>query len=131
MFEGVEIMEWKVFKVEETSGNTTPFVSIGRGQMDFNAEACRLVNDSGQYKYAQLLTAQENGKAIVGVKFLIDYEEDSIVVRRKVINGKTINGMTIRNKGAVEKLFGKDGANKGMVRHKVVLAGDDILKIID
>lgn len=124
-------MEWKVFKVEQTSGNTIPFVSIGRGQLDFNAEACRLLNDNGQYTYAQFLTAQEKGRAVVGVKFLTDYEDDSIVIRRKVINGKQVGGMTIRNKGAVEKLFGKDGANKGMVRHKVELVSENILKIID
>ena len=124
-------MEWKVVKIDETSGNTSPFVSIGRGQLDFNAEACKLVSDNGQYKYAQFLKGQEKGKSVIAVKFLTEYEEDSIVIRRKIIDGKQVNGMTIRNKGTVEKLFGKDGSNKGMVRHKVELIEEDILKIID
>ena len=124
-------MEWQVVTIEQTSGNAIPFVSIGRGQLDFNAEACKLVNDNGNYTYAQLLTGREKGKTVVGVKFLEEYEENAIVIRRKVVNGKQITGMTIRNKGTVEKLFGKDGSNKGMVRHKVELVGDNILKIID
>lgn len=124
-------MEWQIVKIEQTSGNAIPFVSIGRGQLDFNAEACKLVGDNGNYKYAQLLTGKEKGKTVVGVKFLTEYEEDSIVIRRKVINGKQVSGMTIRNKGSVEKLFGKDGANNGMVRHKVELVSENILKIID
>ena len=125
------IMEWEVVKVEQTSGNTIPFVSIGRGQLEFNAESCKLVNDNGEYKYAQLLTASEKGKTVVGVKFLKEYEENSIIIRRKVINGKQVAGMTIRNKGTIEKLFGKDGSNKGMVRHSVELVSENILKIID
>lgn len=124
-------MEWQVVTIEQTSGNAIPFVSIGRGQLDFNAEACKLVNDKGNYTYAQLLTGREKGKTVVGVKFLEEYEENAIVIRRKVVNGKQITGMTIRNKGTVEKLFGKDGSNKGMVRHKVELVSDNILKIID
>lgn len=124
-------MEWKVVKIEQTSGNTVPFVSIGRGQLDFNSEACKLVNDNGEYKYAQLLTAKEGGKTVVGVKFLTSYEEDAIIIKRKKINGKQISGMSIRNKGTIEKLFGKDGSNEGMVRHKVELVAENILKIID
>ena len=88
-------MEWEVFKLDQTGGRTAPFVSIGRGQLDFNAVACELVGDDGQQ------------------------------------NGKSIQGMTVRNKDAIERLFGKDGSNKGMVRHKVEPIGENILKIID
>lgn len=124
-------MEWQVVKIEQTSGNNMPFVSIGRGQLDFNAEACKLLNDDGSYKYAQLLTTQIEGKTVVGVKFLKEHEENAIAVKRKVIEGKQVNGMTVRNKGTIEKLFGKDGSNKGMVRHKVELVSKDILLIHD
>jgi len=124
-------MEWQVVKIEQTSGNTIPFVSIGRGQLDFSAEACKLVGDTGNYKYAQLLTGRENGKTVVAVKFLEEYAENSIIIRRKNIDGKKIAGMTIRNKGSIEKLFGKDGSNKGMVRYKVEQVSENILKIID
>ena len=124
-------MEWEVFTLKQTGGRTAPFVSIGRGTLDFSQAACELVNDTGKYKYAQILTAKEKGKAVVGVKFLTDYEENSIPIKRKIVNGKPVAGMTVRNKDAIERLFGKDGANKGMVRHQVTPAGDNILKIID
>lgn len=124
-------MEWEVFKLKQTGGRTAPFVSIGRGALDFSQAACELINDTGDYKYAQLLTTKEKGKVIVGVKFLTEYEDNSLPVKRKSINGKAIAGMTIRNKDAIERLFGKDGANKGMVRHQVVPVGNNILKIID
>ena len=63
-------MEWNIVKIKQTSGNNVPFVSIGRGQMDFSAVACSLIDDNGSYRYAQLLTAKDKGKTIVAVKFL-------------------------------------------------------------
>ena len=124
-------MEWRVVKVEETSGRKVPFVSIGRGQLDFNAVACDLVQDNGDYKYAQLLTAKENGRTVVAVKFLKVPELNTIPIKRKTQNGKIVRGMTVVNKGIVSKLFGKDGNNEGMVRYPVELVDIDMLKIID
>ena len=124
-------MEWNVVKIDETSGKNTPFVSIGRGQLIFNAFACNLLNDDGKYKYAQLLTAKENGKPVVAVKFLEKFENDTLQIKRKESKGKTIQGMTIANKGVIEKLFGKEGENDGMIRHKVELIDVNMLKIID
>lgn len=124
-------MEWEVFELKQTGGRTAPFVSIGRGALDFSQAACELVGDNGQYKYAQILTGKERGKVVVAVKFLTDYEDNSIPIKRKQAEGKTISGMTVRNKDAIERLFGKDGANKGMVRHKVEPINDNMLKIID
>ena len=75
-------MEWDVVAIEETSGNNVAFVSIGRGQLDFSAVACELVGDNGQYKYVKLLTAKEDGKPIVGVKFLIDPEPNTLPIKK-------------------------------------------------
>lgn len=124
-------MEWEVFKLKQTGGRTAPFVSIGRGTLDFSQAACELAGDTGEYKYAQLLTGKEKGKAVVAVKFLTEYEDNCIPIKRKIINGKQVAGMTIRNKDAIERLFGKDGANEGMVRHQVMPVAENILKIID
>lgn len=124
-------MEWEVFKLKQTGGRTAPFVSIGRGTLDFSQASCELVGDTGEYKYAQLLTGKEKGKAVVAVKFLTEYEDNCIPIKRKIINGKQVAGMTIRNKDAIERLFGKDGANEGMVRHQVMPVAENILKIID
>ena len=124
-------MEWQVVKVKNGSGKNVPFVSIGRGQLDFNAVACELVGDDGSYKYAQFLKGKEKGKSVIGVKFMTEYEENAVPITRKVQKEKVIAGMTVRNKGIIEELFGKDGSNDGMVRHSVELAGDNILKIVD
>ncbi len=124
-------MEWEVFKLKQTGGRTAPFVSIGRGTLDFSQAACELVGDNGQYKYAQILTGKEKGKAVVAVKFLEEYADNCIPIKRKKAEGKVINGMTVRNKDAIESLFGIDGSNKGMVRHKVEPVAENILKIID
>ena len=124
-------MEWNVVKIDQTKGNNAPFVSIGRGQLDFNAVACELVGDDGSYKYAQFLRGKDKGKPVIAVKFLTEYEEDSIPITRKVQKEKVIAGMTVRNKGIVEELFGKDGANDGMVRHGVERVGESMLKILD
>ena len=123
-------MEWSVVKIDQTKGNNAAFVSIGRGQLDFNAVACDLVNDDGSYRYAQLLTAKENGKLVVAVKFLLDPEIDTIPIKRKSQKGKSVKGMTVVNKGVISDLFGKDGSNDGMVRYPVERIADNMLKIL-
>ena len=125
------IMEWQVVKIKQADGRSSAFVSIGRGQLDFNAEACKLVEDTGNFKFAQLLTAQQNGKVIIAVKFLEEYDENCITIRRKSVAGKVIQGMTVRNKGTIEKIFGKNGVKQGMTRYPVALVEKNILKIID
>ena len=124
-------MDWEVYKLKESGGRTAPFVSIGRGTLDFSGSACALINDNGQYKYAQILKGKDRGKAVVAVKFLEEYMENSIPIKRKKQNGKVISGMTIRNKEAISTLFGKDGTNDGMVRHKVELIQENILRIVE
>lgn len=124
-------MEWNVVKVSKTSGKSAPFVSIGRGQLDFSAAACDLLEDYEKYKYAQLLTAKEKGKAVVAVKFLENYEADTIPIKRKEHDGKLIKGMTIVNKGVIAELFGKDGKNEGMVRYGVELIEPNMIKILE
>ena len=123
-------MEWNIVKIDQTKGNNVPFVSIGRGQLDFNAVACDLVKDDGSYRYAQLLTAKENGKTVVAVKFLIEPEIDTIPIKRKSQKGKSIKGMTVVNKGVISDLFGKDGSNDSMVRYRVELIAESMLKIL-
>ena len=39
--------------------------------------------------------------------------------------------MTVRNKGTIEKIFGKNGVKQGMTRYPVALVEKNILKIID
>ena len=124
-------MEWEIVKVKETSGKNVPFVSIGRGQLDFNAVACDLVKDDGSYKYAHLLKGKDNGKIVVAVKFLKEYEPNAISIKRKKQNGKIIKGITIVNKGVMRELFGKNGTNEGMVRYSVEQIEENILKIIE
>ena len=124
-------MEWQVVKIKQEDGRSSAFVSIGRGQLDFNAEACKLIEDTGNFKFAQLLTAQDGGKVVVAVKFLEEYEENCIIIKRKNVDGKIIQGMTVRNKGTIEKLFGKNGVKQGMTRFPVALVEKNILKILD
>ena len=124
-------MEWNVVQIKQTSGKNVPFVSIGRGQLDFNAVACDLVNDNGNYKYAKLLTGSENGKTVVAVRFLNEPEPNTIPIKRKNQKGKDIKGMTVVNKGVISELFGKKGSNEGMERYSVELIEPNMLKIID
>jgi len=125
-------MSWELFTVDKKGGKSTPFVSIGRGNLNFSALACELVEDRGQYKYAQIYTQNEKGKRVAAVKFLEDYQENSIRIKRKSDkDGRTIPGMTITHKGAVKDLFGKDGSNDGTIRKNVEKVAPDMLKIID
>ena len=126
-------MEWNIVKIDQTGGKSVPYVSIGRGEMDFSAAACELIEDNEEYKYAQILTGKENGKAVVAVKLLKESESDTIAIKRKYVNGKLIKGFKIVNKGLITKLFGKVGSNDGRKRYKVELVkeSESMLKIID
>ena len=124
-------MEWNIVKINQTSGNNVPFVSIGRGQMDFNAVACDLVKDNGKYNFAQICTAKYNGKLVIAVRFLENYEDNTLPIKRKTQNGKNIKGMTIANKGVMSDLFGKKGINDGMIRYGVKLIENNMLQIVD
>ena len=124
-------MEWSIVKISQTSGKNVPFVSIGRGQLEFNAAACELLGDNGQYKFAQFLKGKEKGTPIIAVKFLEESENDTISIKRKMQNGKIVKGMTVVNKGVITELFGKNGNNDGMVRYKVELIENNILKIVE
>lgn len=70
-------------------------------------------------------------RVVVAVKFLEEYEENCIIIRRKSVDGKVIQGMTVRNKGTIEKIFGKNGVKQSMTRYPVTLAEKNMLKIID
>lgn len=39
--------------------------------------------------------------------------------------------MTVRHKGTLEKVFGKNGVKQGMTRYPVTLVEKNMLKIID
>ena len=124
-------MEWEIVEINKTYGKNVPFVSIGRGKLEFNAAACDLIDDQNKnYSYAQLLKGKEKGKMVVAVKFLTDYENNTIPIKRKQQNGKIIKGMIVPNKDAITALFGKDGSNDGMVRFNVEKLENNKLKII-
>ena len=125
-------MDWEVFQLKGTDGRSAPFVSIGRGAIDFSQSACKLINDNGDYKFAQILIKREGMKTLIAVKFLKEYEDNCIqITRKKDKNGKQIAGMTVRNKDAIERLFGKDSSNNGVVRHKVEPIDKNTLRILD
>lgn len=123
--------DWEEIELYETTDKSAPFVSIGRGQLMFNAVACQLIDDDGSYSFAKLLKRKEGKKTVIAVKFLKEYEDNSIKIKRKYQNGKAVQGITVASKKIIETIFGKDGANDGMVRHKVELVDKNILKIVD
>lgn len=119
-------MQWEVVKLGKTTeGRKNAFASVGRGKIDFNATACLLLGNYEKYKYAQFLKGKNNGKIIVGVKFLIENEEDSVEITRKRQKGKLISGMSVANKGTVQDLFGAKGTFNGTTRYNVTLDKDN------
>ena len=124
--------EWKVVTPEVSKGRKAPFVSIGRGKLDFNAAACDLVGDDGSYTHAQILEAKDGNKTIVGVRFFKEFQPGCIAVtRKKMADGRLIAGLSIAQKGTIERLFGKDGRNEGTIRKSVRLDPDDNVLIIE
>ena len=119
-------MNWETVKIYgEQKGRNTPYASIGRGKISLSAAACELILDYEKYTYVKLLKATQNKKTLIGVQFFTEYVSDSLKIKRKVIDGKQIAGMTIENKGVISDLFGNDGCQKGTTRYSVKLDDDD------
>lgn len=125
-------MNWETVKIENANkGRTMPYASVGFGRISLSAAACELLGDYNQYKYVEFLTARENGKLRIGIKFLKEDTSNSITIkRRKQKDGKPVGGMDIAQKNAVEKLFGITGTANKATRFDVKKYGDNILGIL-
>ena len=125
-------MNWTVVKITKNGGNKIPFVSIGNGRLEFNAVACELINERGQYQYAQLLTGtDESGNTVNAVRFLESNEEETIKITRKVQKGKPIRGMTVSHKSAIQNTFGQKVVKQGTKRYGVKKVDNNTLMIIE
>ena len=119
-------MNWEIVKIYgEQKGRNTPYASVGRGKIALSAAACELIQDHEKYMYVRLVKATQNKKTFIGVQFFTEYVSDSIKIKRKVIDGKQIAGMTIENKKVIGEQFGSDGSQKGTTRYSVRLDDDD------
>lgn len=119
-------MNWETVKIYgQQKGRNTPYASIGRGKISLSAAASELIENNEKYTYVKLLKATQNKKTYIGIQFFSEYVADSIKIKRKVIDGKQITGMTIENKSVIEDLFGSDGIQKATSRYSVKLDDDD------
>ncbi len=119
-------MNWETVKIYgQQKGRNTPYASIGRGKISLSAAASELIENNEKYTYVKLLKATQNKKTYIGIQFFTEYVADSIKIKRKVIDGKQIAGMTIENKSVIEDLFGSDGIQKATSRYSVKLDDDD------
>ena len=113
-------MEWSTVKItSDKRGRNTPFASIGFGKIALSAAACELIEHYEQYSYAELLRGKKNNKLCIGVRFLKSATQDTIKVKRKVVDGKTITGLTIECKNVIEELFGITGTARKATRYSV------------
>lgn len=105
-------MAWSVVEVDRSKKNRAlPSASVGYGRLGLNVAACNLLGNFSQYKYAELLT-DATRPSIVGVRFLVEATERSVLLKRKEIKGKVVGGLEIQAKNHMEKLFGLAGTQK-------------------
>ena len=125
-------MYWETVKIENSSRvSGVPTASVGFGRISLNASACELLDDQKQYTHVQLLKAKNAGRLCVGVKFLKEAEQNSVVIkRRKTKEGKVVGGIDITNKGAIEGLFGITGSANKVTRFEVKKYNENILEIV-
>ena len=102
--------------------------SIGNQRISFNVAACNLLDNYEQYEHAELLS-DKTRIDIVGVRFLTQSTEKSIVIKRKHQKGKIVGGMDISSKYYAEKLFGMIGTQKKTTNYAVTKESENILVI--
>lgn len=96
---------------EEMFGRNIPTASIGHERISLSVSACNLIGiREKDYKYVEFLKDTEN-ENIVGLRFWNKHANDNcVLVKQKVDNGKKIGGIEIANKQLLESIFG-DVAN--------------------
>ena len=77
-------MKWETITIDKKDkGRTAPFASVGHGRMELSASACNLIDNYEEYKFAELLKGQPDGKLCFGVLFLKESTPNSITISRK------------------------------------------------
>lgn len=105
-------MSFKSIEIrKELFGRNIPTASIGHQRLSLSVSACDLIGiREKDYKYVEFMndTSNEN---IIGLRFWNRCANDNcVLVKQKVDNGKKIGGIEIANKQLLESIFG-DVAN--------------------
>lgn len=125
-------MKWQTIEIDKKDkGRTAPFASVGHGRLELSASACNLIENYEDYKFAELLKGEYNGKLCFGVLFLKENSPNSITISRKKVGDKYIDGATIGNKSVIRKMFGEAGVQNKTTRYDVIRNDEDpILTIL-
>lgn len=113
------IMKWETVKIKnDQRGRTMPYASVGFGRLSLSTAACELIDNFESFSWVELLKATVNVQTLVGVKFLKEEErtEDSLPIKRRMVNGKIVGGIDIMNKGTMQDLFGEVGVQNKATR---------------
>jgi len=122
-------MAWEIVDVDrEKSIRSRPVASVGYQRLSLNVSACNLLGDYEKYKYVELLRDPTRAN-IIGVRFLIDSTEKSIVIKRKTSGGKIVGGIDISSKHHIEKLFGNVGIQRKTTNYSVTKESENILVV--
>ncbi|MBQ7165256.1 MAG: hypothetical protein IJR61_07985, partial [Clostridia bacterium] len=114
-------------KNQNTSkSRNSAYASIGFGRISFNTGACELIENFPSYNYAKILKAKKDGKLLIGVKLYTEYDENSIKISKRKLNGKIVDkSFNIENKPLMEELFGIQGTQNKVTRYSVKLDPED------
>ena len=113
-------MDWSIVKISsDKRGRHVPFASIGFGKISLSAAACELIDNYEQYNYTELLRGKKDNKLCIGVRLLKEPTQDSIRIKRKIVDNKPIAGITIECKNTIEELFGITGTARKITRYNV------------
>lgn len=108
------LCSWNIVRLGPNDG-VYPQVSVSRGRFDFNGAACELINDKGNYRFAQVFTTREHKKTSVVFKFLERPADGAIPICRDEQNG----GISVSDNGVVSDTLFDDTSYEGPVKYSV------------
>ena len=80
------------------------------------------MEDINDYKYAEILRGEKDGKLCIGVKLLREYNENAIKIGKRKCNGKIVEqSLSIDNKNVIGEAFGIQGTQNKATRYSVNL----------
>ncbi|MEN6417645.1 MAG: hypothetical protein ABFC73_01850 [Clostridiaceae bacterium] len=124
-------VDWELIDIKQLSRRIgEAYASFSESRISLSPTACEMVSDVYNKPYVQIRVARDDGgKArLVGLKFLKDKGENSLLVTRRKYKGDFVDGLNINSKSLVQIILGENFSGK-TTRYEAEVNEDGLLVI--
>lgn len=120
------LMNWETVEINKPRRRTEAFASVGRNSITLSGGACQLIDGYPKYTYAQILRATDNGKRVIGIRFCLENESNSLRINKRKVNSEVVAySGSLNSKPVMEELFGLIGTQNKVTTYPITLDPDE------